>query len=399
MSKFFIAIIAFALPWATRAAEPKIEVVRKTQTVAVSGAEAGGKQAAFALEIPRVMRWTELVWVNETILQEQDVIGWGTCEDYSCSDSGEGQSELWNKFYSAPKDKKPKALSEAIRGVGESTAEKLVAAQFFSKKPRSWGEFGREIDRAVNMGIIDKGIRSKVLSVYAQDNIRNLGYQAAQCTKTSYPCETVTGTRLVPVQVAKQVEREFEKVLESRTRQFVMTITNAQLQSFENETIEITAGMDDGDVSVSAGPFTNYQFSFATENGVTKILLNGVARNLVSLPSGAVSGGRLVKKDGKVILSVSADSQYIPSTGEDKLVVKYVAQTCNVGWFGCKKFQDYETADAQTVAITDSNAEITINGVGAGKRVWVTYSFARQNSKLYNGEYSREVTTNTLDNK
>jgi len=84
----------------------------------------------------------------------------------------------WHNYWSLPQSQKPRALSDAIRGLGYSTAKKIVySTNYFRRKPRTWNAFKSEIrriseDRYANA----HEIYTNVIRKYGKENASNLGY-------------------------------------------------------------------------------------------------------------------------------------------------------------------------------------------------------------------------------
>jgi hypothetical protein len=371
---------------AVRASEPTVAWERQTQSVTVTP-DLSGVTQNFQIEIPQVMRWQERV---ETIVNENrlvEVEGW--CDGLDCPDSGNGKSPAWDRYFSAPGNAKTRALADAIKGVGEVSAEKLIRGGFFHSKPRSWKAFVAEIDRAVSGGAIDSRVRYEVVVRYRSENVENLGYAAGACRPYSYRCMKWEN-RLVPVPRVSFEDRH--RVLQTHMRSFNLTVNNSRLQHFESEKVEVTAGLETDDVSVQAGPFNLYQRSISHNGNVTDVVLTGIKRNFVAIPKGVVLGAFVVKQGGPN-LSLAVDAKYIPAPGTtDRLLLRYVVEGCKLSFTGYCTFSKYKAVDQGEAQVTQPTSLIALK-VPANHKVRVRYAVARLGSSWYDGTYSEEQVT------
>jgi hypothetical protein len=144
---------------------------------------------------------------------------------YDCEDSiiGDGRGD-WKGFYEAPKELKAARLAEAIKGVGLSTAQRLVKDGYFHTKPRSWREFADRIESADNR--YNTGFSTAVLVTYKRENMANLGYFIEG--KCGY--KTVRSMKMVP-------HRTFARTV---SRGFELRVRNAPLLLGESESFNVT---------------------------------------------------------------------------------------------------------------------------------------------------------------
>ncbi|HRO66658.1 MAG TPA: hypothetical protein PL182_03735 [Pseudobdellovibrionaceae bacterium] len=378
------------------AGEPTIEWEKDVQEIEVN--PAGGNYSA--VFTPRkVMKWVESVPYTDYESRWVPVERPGICERYVCRDDAQNESPSWNRFFRAgSKAEKTKALADAVKGIGDVSAEKLVAGRYFSSKPRSWTAFVNEIERAKNNGTLPSNIVYNVTVKYKADNMANLGYEANSCSIEQYNC-TVFEDKLIQFPVTRYRSVTRQKVMEERRREFRISVNNPILQNFETDVISVQVGDQDGDVSVHyPDAKTIYQHQIDLRGG--RITFTGVDRVKLPLPRTILRGGDLTFQKGtdEAQLNLAVDAKYIPDAqndGNDQLVIRYVVGRCKQNWLGyCKG--DFAMDQPMYAQVTGSQFYLRIP-IAKNERMIVKYSFARMNSRYYNEQYTPEVESSKVN--
>lgn len=372
------------------AGEPRLYWRSASKTYDV---KSGGLSVTDEYVVQQIMEWETRIPVIRTRM----VPGWviendAICEGYQCSNAAGGKSEAWNAFFSAPKDQKDDRLADAIKGVGQATAKKLLAAGFFRSKPRSWQAFVEEIDKAVATGVIEKGIRYQIVVQYRYENMVNLGYNASDCQTVTYRCEKVVWG-LVPEQYQDVEIRTDSRVEQQRVRKINFTVREPKLQAFETERIGLTVGEGAQDIQISSSGYTKYSAPRVTQSSSdTNVEIVGEERIPVDLPSEAYAGNDFKVLNGKPTLSVRVNPKYIGQGSQtDSLVVTYFVQTCKLSrWLpGCGT-NSWVNSDMKFNAIRSSETQIEIP-IEKGFKSQVKFRISRKNSQWYNDKPLFEV--------
>ncbi|MCM2280558.1 MAG: hypothetical protein NDI61_01780 [Bdellovibrionaceae bacterium] len=377
----------------TPAGTPRLFWAEQSKDIAVGPA---GGVTHFGMTIERVQQWeeqeayTDTRWVTKTFWEP------GVCSDWDCSQSqGGGSSPLWDAFYSATRDRKAKALADAIQGVGMASAEKLIAANVFHRKPRSWEAFKDAIRSAERAGYINKDIVYQVTVKYANENLVNLGYTQTSCRPYTYSCELL---------VEKSVQETFtnyrtvtrSSVVESFPRRFEVVVRDPKLQPFEQDLIRVTAGREPSDVRVSADSYTRYSQQMSVQSDVTRVELVGQERIKVGLPNAAVTRSSYQLRGNTPVFTVAVDPKYIPqAAGNDQLVIHYRVRSCKTTLGICGRKTDSEQ---MVHPVTGTETNIEIKNV-KGLKSWVIFSLSRKNSPWYNDSPLAERETDDVKQK
>lgn len=355
----------------------------------------GGIRGNFNAEVQQIKEWTESVPYQDTCYRDGYTEENGVCEGYHCSQSGSGHSEAWDAFYNAPRSGKVDALADAIKGVGPSSAEKLVAADYFHRKPRSWEAFSNEINSAVSNGVIGKDIAYQVLVKYKAENAANLGYDAGACTPYQYSC-TVYTPSLVPYSCTKYRDQTYTRVIDSMIRNVAIDVINPDLQSFETDTATVSVGRDANDVSADVGPHNRYNITVDNSSGRAYIHATAAQRVLVDLPREVVRSGTFKKADNQGVLSLNVNSQYL-GEGRDQLVLKYNVYSCKMNFFSLC-FGSYKPGTDVVVPVTQAETAINIP-LQSRTKSKVVYTLARKGSHWYNDNYLSNFETDSVTQK
>ncbi len=351
-----------------------------------------GEIGRFSLAVAKVMRWSERVPVQRTRMELRSFVEDGYCDSYQCDSEG-GQSPLWNTFYSAPKAQKPAALADAIRGIGVPSAQKLVDAGYFHRKPRTWSAFEDEVERAERSGVIDSNARYATLTKYRLDNLINLGYTETACRVVQKRCKVVV-ERLVPVPYTDYETRDYSKVVETIVRDVEIVVSGSRLQSFESDAATVTVGWDRDNVRVNAGPYTRYSTQISHEGSLVRIALLGEERIPAALPASVLKSG-LLALGNPPTLKVTLDPRYVPANaGDDQMVLKYTLEGCKMNIFGgCLGMK---VMDQGVVPVTGELVSVPMTKAMKGYKMQAKYSVSRRNSVFYTNGYIAERETDDI---
>lgn len=258
----------------------------------------------------------------------------GTCYDVTCS-GGAGKSPAWDAFYSAKKDAKATKLAQAIKGVGKTSADSLVAGNYFSSKPRSWNEFKNVITSAAANGAITEQVKSLVLSTYRFENMQNLGYSANSCQATPYPCQETVVTREGGY-VPRTCVEDVEQVIEQKAVNYNFHVSGAVLLPSETEQITVSVSGDPLQTGVSSSYYNAYGSQvMAQSQNAAEVFLQATGRKQVDLPSNGLQAVSLIPSgSAQATLQVSVAPEILPVTASESLMVQYQVRTCQVGFLG-----------------------------------------------------------------
>jgi hypothetical protein len=362
------------------AGEPTIAWERTSRTFSVNQ---GGGDFQVPMQIDKVMTWEDPVEVPAPSTWEPRPAA-GYCQEYECEGDG-GQSEYWNNYFSAKKDKKVKALADAIQGVGEKSAEALIAANFFQKKPRTWSAFAGEMRRAERENVISGNITYQVLEKFRADNLSRLGYEPNRCRLKDYSCTVWVDTEVLHTRIEMQTRK---KVVESVQREVEVKVTNPQLQSFETESIGVEIGRSPADFSYRVGGTTRYNVTNVATEERLSLQFQGVERIPQDLPNDAMLRSSFVEITGGGRFTVNVEPKYVPTQAPDTLIFSYYVQTCKKNWTGIC-FGDWQNGPRQEVAFKGSSITTDIK-VEKKQKARIMYTILRKNSRWYNDKPLRD---------
>lgn len=235
---------------------------------------------------------------------------------------GDGKGD-WHGFYNLPKNQKPQALADAIKGIGLKTAETIVLSgrNYFSPKPRTWNEFKNEISQIEREQDL-KGLYANVISKFGDENMTNLGYrgESANCRvvdkhETIWTTETIT-------------ERHFIRTL---PRIVDISVNGSRLLQGEQEVI--TARYDGRNVTFDLSRTYNQYTAAEEARGVFVLRATGrqpVRPNLADFNIG------LTKEGGSLFLNVQ-DNRFEELNRLSSGYRLNVAFTFKKKQSGCKK--------------------------------------------------------------
>ncbi|MBI4369165.1 MAG: hypothetical protein HY547_02930 [Elusimicrobia bacterium] len=156
-----------------------------------------------------------------------------TYEDINCDyAAGDGRGD-WKGFYEAPNYEKAARLAEAVKGLGETTAQCVVDSRALSSKPRTWNAFESAMAEADAYCQEEGhyGVYSRVIVQYGGENAAQLGYAGGEeCTATK--------TQIwVPVEENLVKKKDTGRTAQS---QVLLIFDNAPLLPSETESFTIT---------------------------------------------------------------------------------------------------------------------------------------------------------------
>ncbi len=318
-------------------------------------------------------------------IEERLVIERVACRVPSCTTgSGNGRDGQWYNFFNTPKPQKAAALASAIKGVGKATAEKIVEFDLFNYKPDSWSAFKgliRSIDKQLAARGFNYQVYNNVIEVHGYDNMISLGYGTAQsCTYTDTYCD-------------QAVVREFRSLARMIGRSLEVDVKNQLLQSFETDTVEITAGNENYDVAISSSGYNKYVGTLSNRGSVLELDATRIRR---AMPTEGVVA-TLVKDAAtkNFIFNLNVPTKF---TAEDRdALVEATYEVCRQDWFGgC--FQVAGGPFKSTVENNKMVKSFTTQGLKAGSKYFVRVRLNKVDSQYYSNAQSDSVSTNSVKN-
>ncbi len=374
--------------WAGSA--PRVFWVPQTKTITV---DMQGGVFPFEVTVPRVQEWEETEYFQDRRYVSRPTMERGVCDGWDCSTTaGTGKSALWDSFYGARREQKAQRLAEAIKGVGEATAEKLIAAGSFNSKPRSWDAFSSTLRQAERSGIVGGDITYQVLVKYRTENLVNLGYSAGSCKVVTYPCD-VWVDRFVWEEFTNSRQVTRRNTIETIRRNVEVVVRDPILQNFERDTVTVMIGNEINDVRATVDGHTVYQQSLAQLSDRTQLQLLGIDRLKTGLPETVLGNARYQMSGASPMFTVQVDAKYIPrqENADDQLILRYVIRTCKPNFLGfC--VGAWTDSEPKFFPITSSESSLTIP-VAKGLKTALLYSVSRKNSKWYNDNFLRDRET------
>jgi hypothetical protein len=321
----------------------------------------------------------------------------GTCYDVTCSGDG-GKSPNWDAFYSAKKAEKASKLAAAIKGVGKTSADSLVAGGYFSSKPRTWEAFKTEVKKAAAAGAITEQVKTMVLSTYREDNMANLGYASGSCQHTAYACNEVVVVReggYVPQTCVENVEQ----VLDQKAVFYTFKVQGATLLPTETETISVSLSGEPAESTVKSSYYNSYNAATVQNgNGTAVMMLQATGRKQVDLPvSGFQSVNLVANSANQATLQINVASSILPATASESLVVLYTVRTCTIGFLGACGI-GWDKTENYTSKLTNTVSSFTVPATISGKKgvkMEVQVKVFKQNS-MYHNANPVTATTNRI---
>ena len=359
MKALFLLALAFV---SLQAFGQRIETGRDSKTFVVTS-DTNVLNLDFSLPVYRYD------YVRRTVLS--------TCYRTECStQSGNGSQGDWKGFYNVPREQKASALAAAVKGIGRSTAEKIVDNNLLTHKPDSWNLFVaeiRKIERQLQRLGYQATFANEVIEVYGYENRINLGYASAEsCSKVPYSCY-------------------IEQVVEVKTRlsdvyrSLQVVVKDQTLQSFERDTVTVTVGEANNDVYVSANGYNNYSSVLLNRGGTVDLTGSRIKR---AFPVDEVRAYSAKVNASQLEVNVTVPQKYF---SEDTSKLSMTVEICKTGFLGlgCKTQGVYQVSDVSTSFTQSYN----ITGKGT---FFAQVRFSRLGSEYYSSASSAEITTNKI---
>lgn len=318
----------------------------------------------------------------------------GTCYELECSGGASGQSKAWNEFYSAKKEKKAAKLADAIKGIGEGTAGKIVEKGIFNSKPKTWNDFKSSIKKATQMNLISQEQERMILSTYREDNMDNLGYSKNSCKSTPYSCQEVIITS-PSVFIPKTCQNVDEQVINNKAVLYKIQIQNAELLADESESLNLRVSVDPNKINLESSYYNQYQVQLDNYNGQTaSISINGVGRKQVNMPSNYLSNVTISGDYSHADLDVLVQNNALPMNNQEKLNIRYKVKSCKIGFFGtCGIGWDKE--QTYTSVLDKNNTRINLPilqpNEKRGVKMEVDVEVFKTSSKYFNSSALKKV--------
>lgn len=349
----------------------RYEIGRATKAIKIAQATT---DATVRLNIP-------IYKIEERLVVEKIICRIPTCSN----ERADGSEGNWHNFFGARQNEKAKALAAAIKGIGDTTAEKIIDYNLFTNKPDSWREFSaliKKIEKQLAARNYNYKFASQVLEQYGYDNMISLGYGSERnCRYVETPCD----------QLSLKEFKSFSHYLE---RKLVVVVKNQTLQSFENDSVEITAGSAAHDVSISTTGFNNYTASLYERGSVLE--LDGT-RILRSVPTeGTVAA--LTKSSAKnFVLNVTVPAKYATSSEDKGSSISVTYDICRADWFGgC-----FDVVGGPWSSPLNGNKltkTFTAGTLKKGSSYFVRVRLSKVDSKFYSETKSDRLQTNSVKN-
>jgi ribosomal protein S13 len=300
-----------------------------------------------------------------------------TCYRTECDSSpGNGSQGDWKGFFNVPKEQKASALASAIKGIGKSTAEKIVNNNLLTHKPDNWNLFVSEmnkIEKRLNGLGYQSTFAREVVEVYGYENRINLGYGSAEsCRKEPYTCYI---TQTVEVQTR----------LTDISRQLRVSINNQVLQSFEQDDVTITVGNDNNDVLVSSNGNNNYVGTIFNRGSALELNATRVKR---AFPVKEVSVTAYRTDKQLTVISAVPQKFFTEDVGA---AFRMDIEICKAGFLniGCKSLGIFPVENAGANVTKSFNITTTGN-------IFARVRYTKIGSQYYGSTPSEFVTTNKI---
>lgn len=360
------------------------------------GAEGLNQTYPFQLERIHEYKKSEIVWVDNWVIEYKPVQR--RCENFVCFIE-QGTTPLWDDYTSEVGSLKPLRLSQAIVGLTEASASKLMRLGFFQYKPQSWSDLRQDIEEAKSQKLITEIEYSNILFLNARKNLRNIGYPVEACSAETYQC-TIQVEERVNRPVPTPKETVVKNVIETKYVQLFIQVENPPLLPTEKEIFEIKLLPETNTVSVSQlTSFAAYRSQVSPD--LSALSLIPTQRNLLDLNTRHIRKHEVKIESGLPYLYVEVLPDMLLGTNQDdQLFVSYQVKYCVPGWTGmCGMFESWKLLGPQTFALKQNMVRVPIDlGTLRGKlRIELDVSFQRPNSVWFNSKPTRTGTTNTVN--
>ena len=160
-----------------------------------------------------------------------------------------------------------------------------------------------------------------MLQQYQKENSQNLGYDDSLVARIeTYPCQVLEKKLVTETYTEKEVVSREASTSQSYQRNFVLKLSKTFLQDFENDVIEIDAGKDDNQVNIEFQGPTRYRTQTEVKAGVTFILVEGLGRAKMDLPSTVYKSSQLLSSGADSVFVVKIDPRFLPQASHPPAV-------------------------------------------------------------------------------
>lgn len=301
-------------------------------------------------------------------------------------EAGDGSHGDWHNYWSVPKYERPVRLAAAVKGIGLSSATRIVnSGIFFQKKPRSWNAFKMEIRRIDNtLGLY---LYSEVIVKYGRDNARNLGYESDKTCQWVLIPELVTYADEVKTFVRterRRINLRFEKgtLLSNESEKFEVRFDGFQIDITEHRVMNQYERLVSGDDYIFRA--VKRTAVVPSADAVKAILLNEGGTLKLKVTDALYNEVRQLSRDSQVEITYKVvRSKYGPDNAEAKGVMTMPASEVVVD---LKTHPKWEKS-----LILRRQKKLT-----HGQSYYVTLSVRRLNTQLFSDDKSETITTSTL---
>lgn len=306
-------------------------------------------------------------------IEERLVVERVTCRLPSCStEIGDGSDGKWHNFFSVKESEKPAALAAAVKGIGPSIAAKIVEFDLFNHKPDSWSQFKAlitKIERQLTARGLNYKFATQVIEQYGYDNMISLGYGNEQsCRYVESVCDQVT-------------LKEFKTLSHYIDRHLSVVVKNQSLQSFEADSVEITAGTEKNDVAVSVNGHNSYVPTLLSRGTILE--LDGT-RVLRPFPINEVVTTFAKNGQNNFEVSLTVPEKFLAEDKDSE--IHATIELCRADWFGgC--FSVVGNAAGKLVKGKYATAFVTTN-LRKGSLYFVKFRLNKTNSEFYSSAKS-----------
>ena len=317
-------------------------------------------------------------------IEDKLVLETVTCRIPECStEVGDGSEGNWHGYFSVRASEKANALAAAIKGIGKVTAERIVDFNLFTHKPNNWREFSvliKKIERQLEARGYSYKFSTQVLEVHGYDNLISLGYGSEKsCRYVETLCD----------QLSLKEVKTFSHYVE---RNLSVSVKNQTLQSFESDTVEITAGTAPSDVSFSATGFNSYTATLYNRGTELELDANRIKR---AFPVSEVVVSLTKDAAKNLVWNLNVPQKYFAEDKEAAMEVTY--EVCRADWFGgC--FAVVGGPFKTTLVGNKMVKSFTTSGLKKGSSYFVRARLNKVDSKFYSSVKSDFVFSNSVKN-
>lgn len=360
--------------------------------IAVGSSNASGNAN---VDVNQEMIWKEMESFQDYRNEYREYEVPGQCSDFVCT-AAPVKSPAWDAYFAASRDRKAAALANAIQGIGNASAEALVARKYFPVMPKSWSAFAQEINRAADAGVIKKSVATTVLNNYKYENFTNLGYGRESCREEVRQCTYVI-SKLVQVPFMNQREVERRRVVATKSFSVAISVSDAVLMATEKDVVTLKINENGQVTDVDTSGYNRYALvSQSVDGQKVTVALKSASRVLRDLPNNVVRQDAYQLVNDKPYLVLDVDPAYIPGADDpnSQLVIDYTVRTCKYGWTGlCGIGWDKTLMSSAPITAARSTLPMI---VAPQHKSDVVYTISRKNSRFFNDKGTSERSTETV---